>query len=412
MDIIKKIEFSFSENIILSIILLNVLVFSSLPVVNIGITNNCILLVLIFLFLFLVNIDSTKLFSIISIKINVFLFLGLSIIFFFIISSFYINFDYNLRLSAIAKLSIYPVIISFFLFYIPRLIYKKSLLFEKFLNFWLYIAISSIFTALVILYLGIEYKYEYSGLAIGFYYSPNIFAFVFTFTIPIIIYKYLAKRISLIPFLFLLIPSLICLLFTFSRAGYLGVFTAIVILLYKRSKKLFIIGAVILIFLGSTVVLPIAQTKGASSAVSRVEVMYAGYNMIMNNGISKFLWGYGVINSRAVFVREVTNIYGLYREELGPHNAILSLGIQFGMLLTFSSLAYILLLVFKASFWKKKLVQFEYSQRVSLSISIVLGIMIQCLFEDLVIYPEFFAMPLFLVFLGYLYYFVNSSNKT
>ncbi|MEM4260458.1 MAG: hypothetical protein QXG00_04435 [Candidatus Woesearchaeota archaeon] len=406
-------NFTFSDKIILSIIILDVLLFSTIPIfVAIGITRSCIFQIFVFLFLLLVNLNPTKQFYLSSIKINLTLFLAVSIILFFIISSFYINLEYNLELAAIAKLLLYPVVISFFFYHIPRLIYKGDLLFEKFLNFWLYIAFISIVAALLSMFLKLNFGSGNDFIAVGFYYSPNIFAFIFTFTIPIIVYKFIVKRISIFSFLFLLIPSLFCLLFTYSRAGYLGFITALAIQLYKRSKILFVTTMVALAFVISTYVIQFAQAKGNISVFSRAEVMYTGYQMIVNNGMTKFLWGYGVNQSRTVFKNELSSAFGFYRRELGPHNLILSLGIQFGMLLTFSVFAFILVLLFKASFHKNKLIHFNNAQRINLSVAIVAGIVAQCMFEDLVIYPEFFTMPLFLVFLGYLYCWVNNYKAT
>jgi hypothetical protein len=389
------------------------LAFSNIKVFALGVTNAYILLLLIFVFIVLININFTKQFFFTGIKVNLFLLLSLGIIFFFIISSFYVNLDSTLEPTAILKLLIYPIIISFFFFYIPRLIYLQVSLFEKFLSFWLVFSMFSIFIAFVALILGLDTKQEFPGAAFGFYITPNIFAFVFTFAVPIILYKYFVKRISLITFIFLLVSALSCLLFTYSRAGYIGVFTALIIQMYKRSKLVFIGGLILIAVLTSTFILNFAQSKGNTSTLLRYQLMYVGYDMITNNGIPKFLWGYGVNNSREVFVKELTYNFGLSRAELGPHNVILSLGIQFGMLLTFFCLTLIMLLILKASFLKKDQTEFEIAQRINLSVAIIIGILAECMFEDLIIYPECYAMPLFLVFLGYLRYcvFGNKHNR-
>lgn len=399
-------KFSLSENIIISIILLNVYAISSFQLIDVSGVKVYLIHIFIFCFLVSINLHYKTLIKPIFINFNFFSFLGFAITFFFIVSSFYINFEYTLQLKALMKLLTYPIAIFLFFYVFPKKIFKQDNLFEKFLNFYLFFSLISTLIAFIFMYLGFYPGLQFPGQTIAFFYHTNTFAFVFTFAIPMVMYKYFMKKISLIPFIILMMLMSSCLLFTLSRAGYIGVFTAILILMYKKSKKIFLIGIIIIAFLVSTIIFNFAQSKGGYSAFSRVQVIYIAYNMITGNGVSKFLWGYGVINNINVFQKELTSSFGFYREEMGPHNFIMSLGIQFGMLVTFAVVLFVLLLLLKASLLKKKKIQFEFTQRMNLSISIVTGILAECLFEDLVIYPEFFAMPLFLIFLGYLYYSV------
>jgi len=207
---------------------------------------------------------------------------------------------------------------------------------------------------------------------------------------------------ELLTFLIFLVVSFVCLLFTFSRAGYIGALVGLLIMIYKKSRFMFFVFVFFILLISSTIVLQFATAKGTASAFSRAQVMLTGYDMIVNNGLSKFIWGYGVVNSREVFIQELGSSYDVTREETGPHNFILTLGIQFGMLLTTLVCVYIFILLTRTFLSIKRNIEQGNYYKVVLSVSIVIGILIECQLEDIVVYPEFFVMPMFLIFLGYL----------
>lgn len=395
-------KFSFTDKIILSVILLNVYAISILP--GGGALAKFVYPVHIFIF-FLILISRFQyntLSASLTIKLNFFLVLGIFICILFVLSSFYINLGYNLQLRSIAKLLTYPIIIYLFFFSFPGIIFKEDLLFEKFLTLYLIFSLFSAIVALLLLFLGINYNIEYTYSTTAFLEHPNTFAFFFTFAIPIVIYKYFTKQFNLVLTVVIEIILLSCLLFTFSRAGYIGAFTSILILTFRRSKVIFIFAILVVVFLLSSFFLNFAASK-TDSSVARLQVMSAAYGMIMNNGISNFLWGYGIFNNVKVF-GNIISIFG--RNEADPHNVILLLGIQFGMLLTAAVIVAILYLLVRVLLLARKKLSFSFKQKINLSLSIVVGILFQDLFEDIVVYPEYFVMPLFLIFLGYLYYSV------
>lgn len=399
---LKDRTFSLSEYILLSIILLNIFAISTISFIYLGDGRIQVLQILLFLFAIILNINISKKLFIKKNSINLFSILVIAAFFFFIISSFYINIEYNYNIKAISKLLTYPIIVYVFFIYIPKIIYEAPYLFEKLLNYWLYFSIFSIIIAYLFLF-G-ELRSGQQGIAISFFYHPNLFAFIFTFTIPILIYKYFSRRLAVLPFIFIVLIVSVCFLFTFSRAAYLGVFASIAVMMYRRSKITFIIGIVIIIFLALTIVLDFAMSKSTGSFFSRFQVMYVGYNMIFNNGMSKFLWGYGVFNNLDVFKQELTSNFGLHREELSPHNMMILLGIEYGFLLTICVIAAIAFLLIRGFLLKKKKFTNENLLKINLSLSITFGLLVECLFEDIIVYPEFYVMPLFLIFLGYIYY--------
>ncbi len=405
-----KTNFTLSQSIVLSIVFFNIMAVSRLPGIVYSERINYLIQIIVFFLVSFMNLNPEGLLKFKGLKFDLINSISLVIILSFILSSFYFNLNNNLDILSIAKLITYPIIIYYFFNYLPRIIYHDKDLFELILNYWLYFSLISIFVSLGVLLLGLDIFQYTANSTVGYFYYTNIFAFIFTFTIPILLYKYFTKQLSFLPFLFFLLPSLVCLLFTYSRAGYIGALLSLIVLIYKKSRLLFIVTLIFLTVVSSTIVFQFASAKGSASAFSRVQVMVTGYDMIFNHGLKNFLWGYGVLNSKKVFVQELTSNFDISREETGPHNFILTLGIQFGMILTFSLLLYIIILFVKS---QSKAKRNYFSQRyfkVNLAIAITAGIIVECILEDVVVYPEFFVMPMFLLFLGYLKYYINDNT--
>lgn len=399
-------KFSSNDNLVLSIFFINVIAFSSIPLTKTIFARSTLLVILIFCFLALINLGNKTL-SKPVIKFNIFSFLGFIIIGCFMISSFYFNLEASLNVKTISKLSIYPIIIFLFFYIFSYSLYSNDFKFEKFLNLYLYFAIINSIIAFLFMYMGYYPGLIFEGHTLGFFYHTNTFSFVFTIAIPIALYKYFSKQLPITLFAILMFILSSCLLFTYSRAGYIGVLVGISILLYKKSKMLFVTCMLLILLLGSSLIWGFATAKDGSSMFTRFQVLYVAYDMMFNYGTAKLLWGYGVIKNVEVFQGILTYTFGDSRTEMGPHNFIFTLGIQFGIILAVTSVIFITLLLVKAFFIKMKQVGLDSYQRINLSISIVMGLLIQCLFEDLIVYPEFFAMPIILIFSGYLYYYVN-----
>lgn len=406
----NKSNFTLSQSIVISIIFFNILAVSNIPGFFFSEKYNYILQIFVFLLVIFIDIKVSGTFGLKRFKFSTLNMFSFLVITSFLLSSFYFNLNNNLDAFSIAKLVTFPIIVYFFFRYLPEIIYNHVNLYEKLLNYWLYFSLTSIFVSLVVLILGLDVFMNVGHSSVGYFYYTNIFAFIFTFTIPILIYKYFTKQLTIIPFLVLLIPSFVCLLFTFSRAGYIGALVSLLILVYKRSRTLFVISVFFFLLISSTIVLQFATAKGSASAFSRAQVMMTGYDMIFNHGMKHFLWGYGVINSKEIFVQELGSNYGASRLETGPHNFVLTLGIQFGMILTLSVVLYLILLLIKVQYSVKRKLNYPNYFKVNLAVSVIAGILIECILEDIVVYPEFFVMPIFLIFVGYLNCYVNDRS--
>lgn len=391
-------------SILITFVFVNVYAITILPVS--WLINDLIFVIQLFLFslLIIINLDASLLINFSFPKVNSSFFLLILFLVLMFISSFYVNLDSNLNLKSILKIISYPIQFILFFYSFSAMLLASDRLFEKFLNIWL---IFSVFTCVVAVFfnlVGINSSNNFSNSAIAFFVHTNSYSFVFTFAVPILIYKFFSKQISILPFLILLISMLTCLLFTYSRAGYLGVFVSILILTYNKSKSVFFITIVLLAVVISTFFIDFALSKGEGSTVSRSQIMITAYNMMFNSGTERLLWGYGVYENIEVF-RSENIMFSIERDEADPHNLILLLGIQFGILCTIALLLLVTFVLIKAMFLLRKLKLQIQKQRISMAIAIVVGIMFQNMLEDIVIYPEYFVMPIFLIFLGYL----NSS---
>ena len=383
---------------------------SYLPMNPVGGTLIYFVQIFIFGLIVIINIDIGSLSRFHIQRYNFFLWIVFLIAFLFLISV-YVNFNSNVDAKSFTKLISYPILFFLFFFIFPKALFNKDALFEKFLNFWIIFSLFASVIGFLFYFLDIHFNPNFNdnNAMIAFFIHPNTFSFVFTFAVPMVIYKFFTKQISMGLFVVLIIILLLCLLFTFSRAGYMGTFASILILTYKRSKYFFITALIILTILGATLFLSFATGK-TDSSISRLQVMYIGYDMIVNNGLGKFLWGYGVTNHAVVFKNNLA-VFG-NRDELDPHNLLLLLGIQYGVLFTSAFIFGIIFLLVKSFLLKSKKMSFEFNQKIGLAIAIVVGILVQDILEDIIAYPEFFEMPMFLIFLGYLYYSIyQNKNK-
>lgn len=322
--------------------------------------------------------------------------------------SYIYNLKYNLNLPAISKTLSYFIVTIIFVFILSKKMYEDDVFFEFILSgLLIFGTISSVF-AVAMYALGIHPIPEYSNSTTGIFAHPNTASLAYTILTPIVLYKYFSKKISLPTFVVIILLFAFCLLFTFSRAGYLGVFFGMLIFTYNKSKKIFIITAIVLLLIVSSLFLEFALAKNDSS-LGRSLLLLTAINMITADQ-SSFLWGYGVFNSVEVFQTEKIFL-GSVENVVDPHNLILLLGIQFGMIFTFSVLAIISIVIIKNFFALSKKTTFENKNKVNLCLAVTLGLLLQNMLEDLIFYPEYFVMPLFLIFFGYLYYNIKPTNK-
>ncbi len=406
---VKSTNLSFVQQIIVSVILIDIYYILGFGF-RFGQTVLFVIQILLFMFVLSANFDLRYLVKPIHSRLNLVLLAGTVVIFLFLYSSFYVNYQYNTNLDSIIRLISYPVVIVLFFFIFSKMLFENGLLFEKFLNLWVIFALLCTFIAFASSAIGFDFNNDYGSLHSSIFRHPNTYAFIFTFAVPMVIYKYFSKRISLMGLILAESFLMVGLLLTNSRAAYIGVFVAILIITYRKSKITFFLGAAVLVFLALTFFLSFAIGKNDSS-ISRTQIILVALSMILFNGGTRFLWGYGVTHSTNVFRSEIS-VFGPTRVELDPHNFVLLLGIQFGVLLTLAVIICIIILLIKVYFLRKKQLSFEINQRIGLSNAIVVGILLENLFEDMIVYPESFIMLMFLIFLGYLYYSVYYHNNT
>lgn len=355
----------------------------------------------VFVFFVIFSLNNEKQLPSYVVRFNFFHFLIIISFLFFFLSSFYVNFEINLELRAIFKLLSYPIVVYLFLFYLPKYFYYDSDLFDQFLNYFLLFSVFAALVALTLFALRIDVNQKYNYTSIGFFAHPNSTAFIYTFAIPILVYKYYSKTISkglLVVFILILTFGFI---FTLSRGGYLGVLTAMSVIMFSYSKKMFFLTISLLVPLIYFIVFNVAASKGDSS-YPRLLLAVTAYDMIFNRGIVNMLWGYGIFNNVEIFVKDKF-LFGSVEDVVDPHNVFLLLAIQFGLLFTISLIITVFYLLIRVISKNKKNWSRPKVMRVHLCFSICCGIIAQNLLEDIVVYPEYYVMSFFLILLGYLY---------
>jgi O-antigen ligase len=398
-------RFNLDEKLILIFLLI---VFSySITVPAIHFINNISVKIFFFLLVLVLNFS---LFEILNrrIKLPDFLeFIFILTVSSFAISCFYINLENNSNFDSIVSISTY--IINFFLFFI--LLGKKfrsnNEKFDKFTNLILYTAIFLSLVSVVYLILGIHYIPLYSHTSAGLFGHPNTASMFYTICIPILFYKFFSGKITLPVFLSILFLFLLVLLFTFSRAGYIGVGVGILIYTFYKSRALFILVGLIVLLVATTIVLDFATSKVDSSA-SRFLLMLSAISVITASD-SSFYWGNGPVNGVHIFIQE--KIFFGNEPVPNPHNLLLMLSIQFGVIFTVLTSISVLVLLIKGMLLKFKNENFKNDQRLSMCMTIIISLIIQNFFEDVVVNVLYYVMPMFFFFSGYVYYSLKFKDQ-
>ncbi len=332
-------------------------------------------------------------------KVNTF-----NIIFFLILLVFFYsafrNIDTNKSISSLFKLLSYFVLLILLFFYFSKRILKNELLFEKFLSYLIYTGIFVSLISLVTFFTGLPLNTTYSAMTTGIFIHPNTASHIFTILVPVTIYKYFSKKISLSFFLFLIILFLVTLLFTLSRAGYIGTLLAILIITYSKSKKIFFITIFFLIISVYLVILDFTFAK-SNSSISRIILWATAYDMIVRD-LPHTLFGYGVTEAITLF-RNEKFFFGSIEDVPDPHNTLLLFSIQFGVIFTFLILLIVILNYVKIFFIRKKDYYIRNKLKIFLCISITVGLSVQNMMENILAYPEHFVMAFYFIFLGCLF---------
>lgn len=332
-------------------------------------------------------------------SINVFnIFFSLIFLVFFF--SAFRNIDTNNSVTSVFKLFSYFILLILLFYYFPRRILTNEQLFEKFLNYLIYTGIFVTLISLITYFAGIPLNATYSAMTTGIFIHPNTASHIFTILIPVVIYKYFSKKISLSFFLFLIILFLVTLLFTLSRAGYIGSLLAILIITYSKSKKIFFITIFFLIISVYLVILDFTFAK-SNSSISRIILWATAYDMIVRD-LQHTLFGYGVTEAVNIF-RNEKFFFGSLEDVPDPHNTLLLFSIQFGVIFTFLILAVVVLNYVKIFFIRKKDYYIRNKLKIFLCISVTVGLSVQNMMENILAYPEHFVMAFYFIFLGCLF---------
>ncbi len=325
----------------------------------------------------------------------------------FLYSSLYINFKSNFNFLDLIKILNY--ILHFLVFFIlfPKIIEVKSNNFEVFLTgILVFVLINSIFS-LLSLHTGFN-QYRALRSSVGLYMNPNATAFIFTIGIPILFYKYWNNKIKIIFFIPFLLVLLYCDVFTLSRGGFIGLLVSLMILFYSKSRKFFIFSLIVISFLIFTFFFDLIALK-TDSSLARGIIIYTVIQMATSS-LSNFMWGYGVTRATEVLFDE-KQLYGNFEVNVNnPHNFVLLLLIQFGALVTISYLLFLGSIIANSAKKLKDKLPLEISNRIKLLISLISGLIVQNLFEEIIIVPDFPLFAFSLIILGLLYNTLNQKT--
>lgn len=401
-------KFLITDLIVFAQLFLNFYVISNNPFADVLLTVIYYIQFLLFCSFFVVHFDFDRFFNSSFFKITTVSFLTLFLVSALLISSFYININENLNTDSIFKMISYFTTTYLFFYYLPKRFENNLEMLDSFLKAILIFALINSIYAIFGMATGFRQNEAFPGHCLGFFNHPNTHSFLYPVIFPIILFMFFTKKINLMLFLFLLFLFSFCLLFTFSRSGFISVGVTVLVYSFLKSKKLFFVVISLLFIISAFFLLDVAKSK-TDSSVARLLLITAAVQMILNSP-SSFLWGYGVFNSIEIFKVEKTFI-GSLELVVDPHNWILLLGIQFGMIVPLLA-GIIFLTIFGKGLWgMKKITEVRRKNYSILFVSICSGIFIQNFFEDVVVYPEYFVMPLFLICLGSIYVYYKSSVK-
>lgn len=327
----------------------------------------------------------------------------------FLVSNFYFNSGTN-TITSYFKILSYFILFYVFLKCFAEYLFLNENSFEIFLNIILVFTIVNSILSIFFNIIGLNQNPIYPNHTLGLFTHPNTISNVFTLSIPVLFYKYFSGKINAVIFYILLLLFSYCLLFTFSRAGYLGTLIAILLITFFKSKKAFIFTLVIIAAISFYFVFDVASSK-TNSSFARILLIATAIDMITTN-LTTFLGGYGVYNAIEVFKNEKV-FFGNYESVVDPHNTILLLGIQFGMIVSLISILIVLAISVKVSI-KAKYLDLKDKLKANLLVTVIISILFHNMLEDILVYPEYFVMPVFLTFFGILLIYnkmLNSRSK-
>jgi len=405
---IYKQQINLTEFVLYFVIFWGMLIMSAIPEINNlqGSTLVIFAILILFYYVSVFNLSEIKKYSFFS-KKDAYLFITFLILFF--ISVIIFNFKDILRPFGISKIICFIGLGTFFTLIIPKYFVSYPNRFNYFIKILL--ITGGIFSLLgIISFINPFLVTQRPGFSTGFFQNPNTNAYFSSFYMPISLYLILYRKEYLLDknkyyfTIFLFILMIINLLLSSSRAGYLGSALSISILLFIKSKKRFII-ILFLIIIISSQILPFLVLKGGST-FARAGLLYSAIIMLKSS-LTGFLWGFGSISVFSEYSYHKQMLGGMFDPIDYPHNAYLFFIMQFG-LLSFIPLTLIFLKYFYLNL-RSIILKRNYDSTLYLVIAIFTSILGESIFEDTILFPNFFVYPLFLIFFGLFRIIINSE---
>ena len=144
-------------------------------------------------------------------------------------------------------------------------------------------------------------------------------------------------------------------------------------------------------------------SKGAGTAFTRFGLLLVAYEMLKNN----ILWGYGIISTIPTFER-LKIASSVLDQNNTPHNSFLYLILQIGILAVIPITIVVLSVFLKTT---KKVINKGTDPLLLISYCVCFSMIFKNMFEDLLVYPEYFLYNIFWVFWG-LMILVNKQVNT
>ena len=321
----------------------------------------------------------------------------------------YMEFTY---LIGISKVIIFLLSLYFYLYFMPAFLEKNSKLLNIFIYALFILGFISGFIGIITVYIpDINSINIYPGLSTSFFQHPNANAFLYCYTMPCGFYILYCQRGEKKLFKNLAIILMITIVFvnqvlTFSRTGIAAVIIGSLIFLFYFYKRyifyILIISSFILLFLFNYT----TEEKGASTIIGRYSLLISGIETLKSNPYGMLL-GYGINNNFREFENTKADL-NVIEPHNYPHNSILFLALEFGILTVIFILFYYLKFIFTSilAYFRNKLTLVSV-----LTFSIVLSVSVQSFFEDFVMFPEYYMFHLFLIFVGLHHRFLLKDEK-
>lgn len=321
----------------------------------------------------------------------------------FCISALVFNFSDSAAPRAAAKLLSFPALFMMFFVYAGKKLAQNISAFDAYMTAFLVSGTVLSLFSLLMFAAGAGGEPDQLLSAKGVFVHPNTASFMYIIIIPACIYLINSGRIGLPLGMVILIVFSIALLFTYSRAGYIGVFAAVTTYMFLRSgrKLVFLVIYLAAIAVAVNLLMDFFTAKQDSS-LGRFLLAVTAYDMITDN-TTNMLWGYGIEKGLLIF-RDEKQFFGSFELVDDPHNFVLLAGIQFGLVVTFLFISLILLIYYRIARMNKRILLKNELDSVYLASAVTSGLLLNNMFEDIVVYPEYYVLPVFLIFLGYLHY--------